>query len=452
MRIVCGPVRKQGRLIPLVVLITLACAAFLFPVLSAAQTGAPVGESMVSAPTQPVITEYSPPPEIAAKAAAYRSALHWHFLVDNLWGLVTLALALVWKLGPKFRNWAEGRSQRRFVQAWIFAPLMLLTLSLLTLPSNIWNQALELRFGRSIQKWGAWWSDWVISQILYLIIGTLLVWILYAVLRRSPRRWWFYFWLASVPLLAVGLFLQPLVVEPLFFKFTPLVEKHPELVAQMEQVIHHGGMEIPRARMFEMNASSKTTELNAYVAGFGASKRAVMWDTTLTKASREEALFVFGHEMGHYVLLHIPQMIGWMALVMLVVFYLCYGLSGRLLQRYGADWDVRQMDDWASLPLLVLVASILMLLGTPAMNAITRYYELEADRYGIEVIHGIVPDANQVAARYFEKSGETNLNETQPSEWVKIWFYDHPTRPERVHFVATYNPWSKGEKGKFVPE
>jgi len=67
------------------------------------------------------------------------------------------------------------------------------------------------------------------------------------------------------------------------------------------------------------------------------------------------------------------------------------------------------------------------------------------------VIHGIVPDANQVAARYFEKSGEINLNEGHPSTWVKIWFYDHPTRPERVHFVATYAPWSQQEKSKYVP-
>jgi hypothetical protein len=121
-------------------------------------------------------------------------------------------------------------------------------------------------------------------------VGTLVVWILYGVIRRSPRRWWFYFWLASIPIISILLFLQPLIIDPLFFKFKPLAGSHPDLVLQVEQVVHHGGMDIPRQRMFEMNASTKTTEMNAYVAGFGTSKRAVMWDTILAKATPQEAL------------------------------------------------------------------------------------------------------------------------------------------------------------------
>ena len=312
------------------------------------------------------------------------------------------------------------------------------------------HQSIELNFGRSVQRWGSWFSDWITSQIILLIVGTLVVWILYGVIRRSPRRWWFYFWLASIPIISILLFLQPLIIDPLFFKFKPLAGSHPDLVLEVEQVVHHGGMDIPRERMFEMNASTKTTEMNAYVAGFGASKRAVMWDTILTRATPQEALFVFGHEMGHYVLLHIPQLIGWISLLLLVLFYISYRLVGRILASWGTKWQIRSVDDWASLPLLLLLLSALSLLATPVLNAITRHYEHEADRYGIEVIHGIVPNANQVAAHYFEKSGEINLNDPGPSEWVKIWFYDHPTRPERVHFVATYDPWSQGEKGKYV--
>jgi Zn-dependent protease with chaperone function len=310
---------------------------------------------------------------------------------------------------------------------------------------------LELNFGRSVQHWASWWSDWLTNQIIYLIVGTLVVWILYAVIRRSPRRWWFYFWVASVPLIALTFFLQPLIVDPLFFKFKPLADNHTDLVLQVEQVVHHGGMDIPPERMFEMNASTKTTEMNAYVSGFGASKRAVMWDTILTKASPQEALFVFGHEMGHYVLLHVPQLIAILSVVLLVLLYISYHLAHWALARWGDRWCIRGIDDRASLPLLMLLLSVLSFLATPVLNTIFRHYEHEADRYGIEVIHGIVPNANQVAAHYFEKSGEINLNEANPSEWVKIWFYDHPTRPERVHFVATYDPWSKGEKVKYVP-
>ena len=176
-----------------------------------------------------------------------------------------------------------------------------------------------------------------------------------------------------------------------------------------------------------------------------------MWDTILTKATPQEALFVFGHEMGHYVLLHIPQLIAIISAILLVLLYIAYRVVGGILTRWGPTWQIRGIDDWASLPLLLLLLSVLAFLATPVFNGISRYYEHEADRYGIEVIHGIVPNANQVAAHYFEKSGEINLNDPAPSEWVKIWFYDHPTRPERVHFVATYDPWSQGEKGKYVP-
>jgi len=415
-----------------------------------AQPTTPSPDTAAAAANETVITEYSPPPENAAKSAAYRDALHLHFFAGTFYGFLVLVLILYWRLGPKYRDWAERVSSRRFLQVLIFAPLLLLTVSVLSLPTTIWDQSLELKFGRSVQHWGSWFSDWLTNQIIYLIVGTLVVWILYAVIRRSPRRWWFYFWLASIPIIAMIFFLQPLIIDPLFFKFKPLADNHPDLVLQVERVVHHGGMDIPPERMFEMNASTKTTEMNAYVSGFGASKRAVMWDTILAKATPQEALFVFGHEMGHYVLLHIPQLIAVISLILLVLFYISFRVVGGILARWGATWKIRGLDDWASLPLLLLLLSVLTFLATPVLNAISRYYEHEADRYGIEVIHGIVPNANQVAAHYFEKSGEINLNDPHPSEWVKFWFYDHPTRPERVHFVATYDPWSQGEKGKYV--
>lgn len=415
------------------------------------QPATPSQDTATTTPSETVITEYSPPPENAVKSEAYRDALHLHYFGNTFYGFLVLLLILWWRLAPKYRDWAERISSRRFLQVLIFAPLLLLTVAVLNLPTTIWDQMIELKFGRSVQHWGSWWSDWLTNQIILLIVGTLVVWILYAVIRRSPRRWWFYFWLASIPIIAMIFFLQPLVIDPLFFKFKPLADKHPELVLQVEQVVHHGGMDIPPERMFEMNASTKTTEMNAYVSGFGASKRAVMWDTILAKATPQEALFVFGHEMGHYVLLHIPQLIAILSLILLVLLYISYHLAGGMLARWGATWKIRSIDDWASLPLLLLLLSVLSFLATPVLNAISRHYEHEADRYGIEVIHGIVPNANQVAAHYFEKSGEINLNDPSPSEWVKFWFYDHPTRPERVHFVATYDPWSQGEKGKYVP-
>ena len=86
-----------------------------------------------------------------------------------------------------------------------------------------------MTFGRSVQHSGSWFSDWITSHIILLIVGTLVVWILYGVIRRSPRRWWLYFWLASIPIIALMLFLQPLIIDPLFFKFKPLADNYPDL-------------------------------------------------------------------------------------------------------------------------------------------------------------------------------------------------------------------------------
>jgi STE24 endopeptidase len=396
------------------------------------------------------IVEYAPPPAEYARAKAYSNTRYRHIFINALYGFLLLLVVLRWRLAPAFRNLAERASARRGLQLIVFAPLILLTLAVLGIPSDIWDQSLQRAYGLSVQSWGPWLRDWIVNQAVTLIVGTLLVAILYAVIRRSPRRWWFYFWLASIPVLLALFFLQPIVIDPLFYTFKPLQTEQPVLLSEMQKVVHRGGMEIPADRMFVMNASSKQTGQNAYVTGFGASKRVVVWDNTIAKATIPETLFVFGHEMGHYVLLHIPKEISIDAAILLFLLYVGYRLANGMLARWGAQWGIRGLRDWASLPVLLFVITALAFFATPVFNAVSRHFEHEADRYGLEVIHGIVPNPNQVAAHYFEKSGETNLSDPDPSTFIKVWFYDHPTRPERVHFVATYDPWSKGKAPRYV--
>ena len=399
---------------------------------------------------QPIVTFYSPPPANYQKSVAYSSQRYEHFFVNTAYGLLIFFLILALRLGPKYRNWAQSISQRRFLQALIFAPLMLLTVAILSLPTDGWDHSLESRFGLSVQSWPAWFSDWLTEQILTLIVGTLIIWILYAIICRSARRWWLYFWMACIPILLALFFIQPLVVDPLFYTFTPLEQHNPQLLAQMQDVIHHAGVDIPSQRIFEVNASSKTTSINAYVTGFGASKRAVVYDTTISQLTPPEVLFVFGHEMGHYVLFHIPKEMAIYLTLLLVLIYLGYCLAHWMLARWGDRWEIRGLEDWASLPLLFFILTALAFLSTPAFNAISRHFEHEADRYGVEVIHGIVPNAQQAAARGFERSGELDLADPNPSAFMKFWMFDHPTRPERIHFVANYDPWSKGESPRYV--
>jgi len=409
-----------------------------------------VTEPKAAQPAPAAIVEYAPPPAEYARAKAYSLTHYRHFFINALYGLLVLLVVLRWRVAPRFRDLAEHVSKRRFVQRMVFVPLLLLTIAILGIPSDIWDQSLERAYGLSVESWGSWLRDWMVDQVLMVILGILLVGILYGVIRRSPRRWWFYFWVASIPILLALFFLQPIVIDPLFYTFKPLATEQPALLAEMEKVVHRGGMEIPPERMFVMNASSKQTNVNAYVTGFGASKRVVVWDTTIAKATIPETLFVFGHEMGHYVLLHIPKGIAIFSALLLFLLYVGYRLANWMLARWGAQWGIRNLEDWASLPALLLVISVFVFVAIPAVNAISRHFEHEADRYGMEVIHGMVPNSNQVAARYFEKSGEMNLADPDPSTFDKIWFFDHPTRPERVHFAATYDPWSKGEAPKYV--
>jgi STE24 endopeptidase len=409
------------------------------------------GAAPASPHAPPRITEYQPPAEEYARAAAYSRQHYDHYFVGAFYGLVVLLVLLMWRAGPRFRDLAERASRRRFVQMTIFAPLLLLAVAVLGLPADVWDQTLARRFGLSVQNWGSWSRDWIVNQILMVVIGTLLVWMLFGVIRRSPRRWWFFFWLASLPVIVLLVFGAPLVVEPLFYTFKPLAANQPALVEQIARVTARGGIAIPADHMFEMNASSKQTGLNAYVSGFGASKRVVVWDTTIAKATIPETLFVFGHEMGHYVLYHIPKEIAIDAAILLLLLYLGFRLTNWMLARWGPAWDIRGIDDWAALPVLLFVLSLLAFLASPAFNTTSRHFEHEADRYGIEVTHGIVPDQGQVAAHYFEKSGEINLADPDPSPFMKVWFFDHPPRRERVHFVATYDPWATGDSPRYVP-
>ena len=401
-------------------------------------------------PTTKPVTAYTLPPDLYKKAHDRRRTRFYLDLVSFVYGLVVLWLVLAWKLAPKFRDWSERAFSNSFLQCVVFSPLFLLTVAVLTLPTDIYDNWVERKYGLSVQSWGSWSWDWAKSQFISVIIGTILIWILYLVIRRSARRWWFYFWLVSLPIAVFLIFLQPLVIDPLFHKFEPLQQKDPALTASLEKLVQRAGQDIPPQRMFWMGAGEKTTALNAYVTGFGASKRIVVWDTTIAKLTTPQIVFVAGHEMGHYVLLHIPKELGLIALLLLGLFYLGYRSIGWVLSKWGAKWAIRGLGDLASLPALLLLLSVFSFLSNPISSGISRYFEHQADQYGLEVTHGLTPDAGQVAAQAFQVLGEVDLGDPDPNPVDVFLFYSHPSIGDRVHFCLTYDPWAKGEPGEFV--
>jgi STE24 endopeptidase len=396
------------------------------------------------------ITAYTLPPELYRKAHD-RGRINFHLaLIGFAYGLVVLWLILRWKLAAKYREWAERASSGRFVQSLVFSPLLLLTLAVFTLPLDIYGEEVEKRYGISVQGWGSWSWDWIKGQLIGLVIGTILIWLLYMVLRRSPRRAWFYFWLIALPIGIFLFFIGPWVIDPMFHKFEPLQQKNPSLTASLEQMVQRAGENIPPERMFWMGAGEKTTGLNAYVTGIGASKRIVVWDTTIAKMSNPEIVFAAGHETGHYVLQHIPKGMVFFAALLLLFFYLTHRLIGWVLKRWGAGWGVRGVDDWASLPALLFLLSLMFFVTNPAASAFSRGLEHQADQYGLEVTHGLTPDSGQVAAQAFQVLGEVDLADPYPSPVNVFLYYDHPPISERVQFCLSYNPWAIGGGGEFV--
>jgi Zn-dependent protease with chaperone function len=431
--------KAGGFALVVAVLVHVACAV---PA-QARQAPPSTGQTIAAADEakSPVVTAYRLPPDKQEKAERLyriRTTLYVATLVLGI-GIPILLLQL--RVGPRYRNLAERVSRRRIVQAIVFVPLLLLTMAVLSLPMDMYSQHVTRVYGLSVQGWGSWFGDWAKGQLVSYVIAVPMVLGLYAIIRRSPARWWFYFWLLTIPVVVFLVFLTPVVLDPLFNTFEPLEKTQPQLVAPMQRVTARGGLEIPPSRMFEMKASEKVTTYNAYVTGLGATKRVVVWDNTARDMTIPETLFVFGHEMGHYVLGHVYKLLVFAAAVLLVCFWAGRKLVLWMLGRWGQRWGVRDVADWASLPALILALSIVTLAANPVFSAFSRYLEHQADIYGLEVTHGLNADSAQVATAAFQKLGEKALSYPDPNPLLVWWLYDHPTVADRIAFSLRYDPW-----------
>ena len=208
---------------------------------------------------------------------------------------VLVCAVLVWTKRSLVRKFSF-----RWVEGYSFLLIFLVATTLLELPLDLYRHHLSLKYGLSVQSWASWFGDLGKEFLLEWVVGGLLLMLLFWVIRKLPQRWWLLFWVFTIPITIFGIFAMP-YIEPIFNHYEPLTKTHPELVAKIEQVVQKGHMDIPPERMFLMQASAKTTTLNADVEGFGHSKRVVVWDNSIAKASPDEILFIFGHESGYYV-------------------------------------------------------------------------------------------------------------------------------------------------------
>lgn len=439
------------------------CLAFLLigflPGLCSGQA-APAPSAPVPAASQPASSQpsgaqaYSLPPAKLAKAIAFN---HISILLDiagSLWSLAVLWMLLAFHWASGLAAWTERLLRRRSFQMLLFFAAFLTITALAGLPLDAIGHAVSRHFGISVLSWGGWAGDVAKGLGLSLLFGVPILMLFNWLVCFSPRRYWVWTWLVTLPLIVLGVFISPMLA-PLFNKYEPLSSHHAALVEKLETVVARTGTNIAPNRMFLMKASAKSNGLNAYVTGMGATKRFVMWDTATDRLPDDEILFIFGHESGHYVLNHIPKKIVGMAAGMFFIFWASAAFAGWMARRYGVRWRLGAQDGTPVLAsrqgflVLLFALSIAGMVAEPASNAFSRHFEHEADVYGQEAIHGLVADPQKTAVSAFNHLGEAWLEDPNPSPFIEFWSYSHPSVQTRANFAAHYNPWANGGHGRF---
>ena len=386
---------------------------------------------------QRTITAYTLAPAQLRKSEALHRTGICLSLASTVLGIAVLVALIALRFAPKLQRVVESISRSRFLQALILIPALLLILACCQMPLELYGHHISLAYGLSVQGWLSWLADWAKAELLTLVFATLALWAIYAGIRRAPSRWWFYAWLVSLPIMAALVFAAPVLLDPLFNRFEPLAKSNPELTAQLQSLARSSGLEIPQSRIFLMHASDKVTTYNAYVTGFGATKRIVVWDTTARDLTLPQTLFIFGHEMGHYVLHHIYLGLAYSALLFFAGFWLTARLAGAALARFGQPLQIRALGDWSSLPLLLLLASLLSFFGEPLASTFSRWEEHQADLYGLTVTAPVTKDAGQVAAQAFQLLGQNSYSYPNPSPFLVFWSYSHPPIAQRIRFAIS---------------
>ncbi len=391
---------------------------------------------------------YTLPPDTLAKAIAIGRIRNFENLAGSLWGILFVWILLATGVWSGIERWAQRISSRRWIQGLVFFSIYLVVSAIATFPLGWLVQHNERAYGISVQGWGSWIGDEGKTLALRLLISVPLLLLFNWIVRRWPRRYWFGSWLVTLPIIVLVVFVGPLL-SPIFDKFEPLQKNYPALVSELEKVVVRTGTNIPPDRMFLMKASLKTNGLNAYVNGIGATKRIVVWDTTAGRVSNDEVLFIFGHESGHYVLNHVQKYIVIYSVSLFFVYWACAGFAAWMVKRFGKSWGTSELASRTGFVVLLFAISIVSFLLEPAANAVARHYEHQADVFGQEAIHGIVPDPQKTVVAAWEDVGKAWLEDPHPNPLIEFWLYSHPSVEKRANFAAHYDPWKNGGHGKF---
>jgi STE24 endopeptidase len=338
-------------------------------------------------------------------------------------------LILLFGFSKAFKRWANQSSKYRILQMAIYLIWLSFFAFVATFPLSYISYSISKTYHISTQTFASWMKDEVIDFWINYGTWLIIVPVLYWLMKKSQKRWWLYGWLLSVPFTLFMMFLQPVVIDPLYNDFYPL--KNKELETKILTLAEKA--EIPAQHVFEVNMANKTNALNAYVTGIGSNARIVLWDTTLNRLNDNQILFIMAHEMGHYVEKHIYFGIAGYLLISLLGLYLTYRLMYWAVRRWGKELKIADVRDIRSLPLFFMILSILLFAASPFTNFASRYQETRADKYAIEMTKN--PNA---AITSFQELTRSGLSEVNPPLLVKLFRYTHPSMLDRISMLEEY--------------
>ena len=365
----------------------------------------------------------------------YNRIRRWLGMADALIGFLLLVVLLVTGWTGKLRDLAYlGAGQHYFLAVFLYVLMFSVIIKALSAPLDYLGFRLEHKYNLSNQKMRSWLWDELKGWLVGLIFGTVFVEIIYAIIRIAPQRWWMIAWAVFVGLFLLMAQLAPVVLFPLFYKFEPL--NNDSLRERLTRLGERAGTRV--RGVYEWKLSEKSKKANAALMGMGSTRRIILADTLLENYSEDEIEAVLAHELGHHVRRHIVKGI----LTQVVVTFFGFWLTNEVL-RYAIanDWfpvlDPR-LYDFANLPLIILVATVLGFLLMPALNAISRQHEREADRYAWENIAAVGPFVTAM-----QKLADQNLSERTPSRFVEWFFESHPSIQKRI---TAAEAWAKGRQ------
>jgi len=375
-------------------------------------------------------------PEPSEKALRYHRSGNVIWAGEQILGLALPALLLWTGTSARLRTMAAGLARGHFYPTLVvYLALLSALLFVIQLPLSYYvGYARERAYGLSTQRFAKWAGDEAKGLGVGVVLGAAVLWVPYLLLSASPAHWWLWTGALALPFFGLALLVTPVFIAPLFNKFGPMRDK--ALESEVLAVAAQAGVE--GARVFEVEKSVDTKKVNAYVTGVGNTKRIVLWDTLLARLTPRQTRFVVGHELGHYVLGHVWLNILISSGLTVLGLYGVHRTADSLLGRFAGQFGFDRLSDVASMPLLMLLLSLFAAVMTPALLALSRHHEHEADKFGLTLTRD-----NHAGATAFVALQEQNLAVPRPGRLYKLFRASHPPIGERVDFINGYRPWKK---------